>query len=618
MEQEREQELPSESTWELGEDIRNDSRLLQDEKWANAVKDGRVHISHREASTHYGNQLKSSIQAYEIVEKLVESIGDPTSLLSRLNYECLRVIVEYAFDGHGPLVTANVAKMNINYKKMKLLYENPLYSFRVFVRKRPMLSFEVETDAYDVLSVNRSTPFSIVLHDGRLARNGRQLTMAHRHYGLSKCFDEFSNNDDVCSEVLQPLLQNVFQGFDSTLLCYGQTGTGKTYTLIGALQFVAEKLCGKEIELICYEIYGKKCFDLLNNRNSVRLRADENEIVHPRGVKVVHFPTVERDDLVRVMMDAIYLRSSKVTERNPLSSRSHAILSIRIARHTSNGKQFSKLNLVDLAGSERNYETSSMTAAEHRESADINMSLLALKDCFRAYNYEIHRKSNDGPVFSEYDPEFHHYKGEDHVLSSSLKRDFDSGVKVIRATGTAMRAPYRASLLTRVLRECFVNGTNHKTFIIATVSPTPVDMEHTLNSLEHMIMMDRALQEVSWVNTVDVPIDGAAISNKPIEEWSCNEVGAWLATVDGGRFSQLVLPPGMNGEALLQLSENSLSALSAGELRKARQDEEGSAWVEEGTGSTRMNAIGKALWRTIRREQYASYRRSNRRDLESV
>jgi hypothetical protein len=109
-------------------------------------------------------------------------------------------------------------------------------------------------------------------------------------------------------------------------------------------------------------------------------------------------------EFMSVLSDALSLRSSKATERNANSSRSHAICTITLvhdaADYTSSPSspssspsspalsKRSRLRLVDLAGSERNYETMGMAAADHRESAEINSTLMALKDCFRAYNYE--------------------------------------------------------------------------------------------------------------------------------------------------------------------------------------------------------------------------------------
>ena len=98
-----------------------------------------------------------------------------------------------------------------------------------------------------------------------------------------------------------------------------------------------------------------------------------------------------------------------------------------------------KFRLVDLAGSEQNADTGKMAAKDHKESADINTALMSLKECIRRH------RSKSG-------------------------------------------SNYRAHLLTRILRECFTD-VNHRTTIFATVSPTTIDTMHTLNTLNHVAMM---------------------------------------------------------------------------------------------------------------------------------
>ena len=73
----------------------------------------------------------------------------------------------------------------------------------------------------------------------------------------------------------------------STVICYGQTGTGKTYTMVGMLERVARDLEGLSVEVVFFEIHGKKCYDLLSHRKEVHLRADASDAVHVRGAKQV-------------------------------------------------------------------------------------------------------------------------------------------------------------------------------------------------------------------------------------------------------------------------------------------------------------------------------------------
>ena len=431
---------------------------------------------------------------------------------------------------------------------------------------------------------------------------------------------------------------------------------GKTYTLLGALQYISTRLHHRKVDITFYEIRGKKGYDLLNGHGVVTFLEDENREVHVRGCRHVTMENMDPAAFLQLMSDALSLRTSKATERNPLSSRSHAVCTLCVydmeetgegsdvhwdmessvdtttTTSTTKKKCCAKLRLVDLAGSERNFETLSMTAADHRESADINFTLMALKDCFRAYNYERSGKVPVGSLTG-------HAAGSQHGLEKGLTKEEGAAhvdhahqkqgtttrvapvyyaksatakkPKNVISTGSRFtKAPYRATLLTRLLRECFLVGSSHKTSIIATVSPTPTDIEHTINTLEHVTMMDSYVQLMSNSHTVDILINGAALLMTPVEQWTHSQLCVWLAYVEGGRFSQLVLPSGIDGAALLGMTVTSLSALSSGELRQARQGEEGAAWVEEVDDNRRQNFIGKALWAALRREQHASALRS--------
>lgn len=281
---------------------------------------------------------------------------------------------------------------------------------------------------------------------------------------------------------------------------------------------------------------------------------------------------------MQLLGNAMNLRSTLATERNALSSRSHAVCNIYIsssptavtatpmsetARHGGG-----KITLVDLAGSERKYETTSMSAKDHRESAEINVALMALKDCIRAYN-GAHKK-----------------KG-------------------------SIAASYRRSMLTRVLKECFTGDAHHKITIIACVSPTTCDMNHTLNTLNHVTMMSPDLQHKKSSAVTEVQMSIIPLTTS-IDKWSPAEVTAWLTNVDGGRFAHIVLPPGLDGRGLLQLSSASLSQLFVAWHTTARAEQEGSAWVER-LGTRRHDSyycqLGNELLEALRREEHDIARR---------
>ena len=81
----------------------------------------------------------------------------------------------------------------------------------------------------------------------------------------------------------------------------------------------------------------------------------------------------------------------------------------------------------------------------------------------------------------------------------------------------------------------------------------------------------------------------------------------WLSVAEGGRFSQVVVPPGLDGNGLMSFNLSSLSALFAGNLKTARQNEEGNAWVEEvGEQNATLSTL---LWSALRREQQSALAR---------
>ena len=145
--------------------------------------------------------------------------------------------------------------------------------------------------------------------------------------------------------------------------------------------------------------------------------------------------------LARGIATAFSWRSSECTERNAASSRSHCILELRVAQGL--------LRLVDLAGSERNFETQRHSRGMAERGGLINYSLLMLKECARV----MHRRA-ERPL------------EELHV-------------------------PFRSSRLTQLLRSSFVDA-EHRTTVLATLSPEPTDVEHSLNTLQHVAMMRKA------------------------------------------------------------------------------------------------------------------------------
>lgn len=535
-----------------------DRVALQEAQWKKEVNvDGRANWSIREAVRLHADRFQDSVRDFGVIRMLVSGLAQPSSKLNVLPSSALAQVVDMAW-GFGSIVDWVV--------RWPCPVERAESSVRVVVRKRPLLSFERARDEWDCVEMDPMHG-SVLCHDGRLARNGKRLVMVHRRYLLDKIWDESASNVEVATDTVLPLLQWAQSGHCSTLLCYGQTGTGKTHTLGGALELLAEKLDEglEDADAQFFEVRGQKLYDLLNERAEVHLRADAEGHFALRGAKRVPIGC-EHGGLAgtrATLSSALALRTSEATERNAASSRSHAILVIWLK------KGGGMLRLVDLAGSERNYETEQMTAAQHRESAEINSSLMALKDCFRAH--------------------------------AALKR------------GEKARPPYRASRLTQCLKDCF-EDVSHRFTLVATVGPASTDVIHTANTLNHAVMMAQALEAAKTELTLDLPLGTGriALGGLPISQWTADDVRGWTATVERGRFAQLVLPPQLDGRGLLALSAQGLAKLFEGDLRRGRGEGEGTAWnvtgYEEGQGSGIV--LGKALFAAVRREALAGVARN--------
>lgn len=528
-----------------------EAQAAQEAAWvAGFNQDGRSNWSIREAVRLHAQRFVGSVRDFDTA-RLLARAAISQSPLAQLPTSSMALVADAAL-GIGPVV---------NWVAAWPRHVPHGGAVRVAVRKRPLLPFEHERAEWDCVEADARRS-SLLCHDGRLARNGKRLSMVHRRYMLDQVWDESTGNEQVSADAVLPLLRWARRSKSATLLCYGQTGTGKTHTLGGCLDLLTEELekSGEEAEAQFFEVRGKRLLDLLAGGEEVQLRADAEGLFHLRGAARIALRGAEATR--QLLAEALALRASEETERNPLSSRSHAILVVWL-------QDGGMLRFVDLAGSERNYETEKMTAAQHRESAEINSSLMALKDCFRAHA-ALHR-------------------------------------------GEKARPPYRASRLTQCLRDCFEDA-EHRFTLIATVSPSSSDVIHTANTLNHAVMMVGALEAAKTDLQVNMPlgVGQVAAGGVPIDEWGSAEVAEWAATVERGRFAQLVLPPDLDGRGLLALSAQGLAKMFERDLRQARAQGEGTSWnvsgYEEGQGSGVV--LGKALFAAVRREALAGVSRS--------
>lgn len=341
---------------------------------------------------------------------------------------------------------------------------------RVVVRKRPMSNQEASVAAGDVDVIH---PFDCGVHGKLFVYQPRtRVDLTKQIETVPFCFDnvfgEGSTNCQIYERSVRNLIPPFFEGQWGCVFAYGQTGSGKTFTMMGSnmttnngryqdrnnlgMYYMAaldifqalnsEGFEGFSVSVSLFEIYGGKLFDLLNARNQVKCLEDHKGRVQFPGLS--EHPLRNADDLIAIIEEGGNNRSTGSTSRNADSSRSHAILQLHLHNPLQNRSsvkkkaEFSRLTFIDLAGSERGADTSTSSRETRMEGAEINTSLLALKEVIRAL-----------------------------------------------ATGDSMtHVPFRGSKLTQVLKESFV-GTNCRSVMIACISPNIGNCEQTLNTLRY-------------------------------------------------------------------------------------------------------------------------------------
>ena len=322
---------------------------------------------------------------------------------------------------------------------------------RVVVRKRPANHREFAQNDIDIITTEKKN--TIIVKE---LKNKVDLTkyIEEHKFTFDRTYGDNSSNQLIYNEMLKPMIEAAFNKTKITCFAFGQTGSGKTYTMLGnnhikndsgpqspglyllscidMFNFLQKKeFQNLELWVSFYEIYCNKLFDLLNNKNVLQAREDGKGNICIVGLVEKHTKNVE--ELLDIIDFGLNSRTVGITGANLDSSRSHAILQISIK--TKEKEIYSKISFIDLAGSERAVDTIDTNKRTKIDGAEINKSLLALKECIRALDLEKRHK------------------------------------------------PFRGSKLTLVLRDSFIG--NCLTLMIANISPCLSCSEHTLNTLRY-------------------------------------------------------------------------------------------------------------------------------------
>ncbi|KAK7292265.1 hypothetical protein RIF29_08043 [Crotalaria pallida] len=333
--------------------------------------------------------------------------------------------------------------------------ENNVAKIKVVVRKRPLNKKELAKKEDDVVTVYDNAYLTV--HEPKLKVDLTAYVEKHE-FCFDAVLDEHVTNDEVYRNTVEPIIPTIFERTKATCFAYGQTGSGKTYTMQPLPLRAADDLVRQlrqpvyrnqrfKLWLSYFEIYGGKLFDLLSDRKKLCMREDGRQQVCIVGLQEFEVSDVQ---IVKEFIEkGNASRSTGSTGANEESSRSHAILQLVVKKHNEvkeskrnndvndakSGKVVGKISFIDLAGSERGADTTDNDRQTRIEGAEINKSLLALKECIRALdNDQIH-------------------------------------------------IPFRGSKLTEVLRDSFVG--NSKTVMISCISPNAGSCEHTLNTLRY-------------------------------------------------------------------------------------------------------------------------------------
>ena len=317
---------------------------------------------------------------------------------------------------------------------------------KVAVRVRPINKREKEENSKICVSVDKencSVSVTSEKHDTKT-------------FQFDYVYPMDSTQREVYDQVAFPIVDSIFQGYNGTVFAYGQTGCGKTFTMMGVTNdpnlrgvipnafdhifgYIKTEGNSKRFLLRCsfVEIYNEEVRDLLGNSNKkLEVREDPKKGTFVKDLS--YYSLKDTDDIEKALNKGNNNRHVGATSMNDKSSRSHSLFTVYLEIEEGEDKnkkiRSGKLNLVDLAGSERVSKTNA-SGQTFEEGKKINLSLTAL-----------------GSVID--------------ALSSNRKH-----------------IPYKDSKLTRLLADSL--GGNTKTVMFANVSPASFNYDETVGTLRY-------------------------------------------------------------------------------------------------------------------------------------
>nr|XP_061790560.1 kinesin-like protein KIF1A isoform X3 [Nerophis lumbriciformis] len=350
-------------------------------------------------------------------------------------------------------------------------------SVKVAVRVRPFNSREMSKESKCIIQMSGNT--TTIINPKQLKDN-KSFNFDYSYWSHTSPEDvNYASQMLVYKDIGEEMLLHAFEGYNVCIFAYGQTGAGKSYTMMGKqdvkdqqgiIPLLCEDLFTKindntdnsmsySVEVSYMEIYCERVRDLLNPKNKGNLRVREHPLMGPYVEDLSKLAVTSYNDIQDLMDSGNKARTVAATNMNETSSRSHAVFNIIFTqkRHDADtdntSEKVSKISLVDLAGSER-ADSTGAKGTRLKEGANINKSLTTLGKVISAL-----AEVDSGPN------------------KNKKKKKVESFI------------PYRDSVLTWLLRENL--GGNSRTAMVAALSPADINYDETLSTLRYA---DRAKQ----------------------------------------------------------------------------------------------------------------------------
>ncbi|KAI7850116.1 hypothetical protein BDC45DRAFT_573253 [Circinella umbellata] len=343
-------------------------------------------------------------------------------------------------------------------------------NIKVVVRCRPLNSRELARGAVGLIRMEGNQTIISRPPDSRTGKDSedhKAFTFDKSYWSGDKNDPNYADQEQVYSDLGVDLLNHAFDGYNCCIFAYGQTGAGKSYSMMGYGEDygITPRTCSElferinnnqdpnvtyRVEVTYIEIYNEKVRDLLNPKNKSNLKVREHPSLGPYVEDLSRAVVHSFDDINQLMDDGNKARTVAATNMNETSSRSHAVFTLFLTQKRKDeltnmeGEKVARISLVDLAGSERANSTGA-TGARLKEGANINRSLTTLGK----------------------------------VIAGLAEQSQNEGRKGRKGKETFV--PYRDSVLTWLLKDSL--GGNSKTAMIAAISQA--DYDETLSTLRY-------------------------------------------------------------------------------------------------------------------------------------